>query len=65
MTEEGGQVPVEDRGRGSCSAYLTGVWGEREVNLNCILVYFSFHKPLFGFLRRFGLGGSFFFKKAL
>jgi hypothetical protein len=27
---------------------LTRVWGEREVKINSVFVYFSLHKPLLG-----------------
>ena len=32
----------------SSSAYLTGVWVEREVKIKCIFVDFSLHKPQLG-----------------
>ena len=34
--------------QGASSAYLTGVWVEREVKIKYILVNFSLHKPLLG-----------------
>ena len=37
------------RGRGvASSAFLTGVWVEREVKIKCIFVDFSLHKPQLG-----------------
>ena len=34
--------------QGSSLAYLTGVWGERDVKINLIFVYFSLHKHRLG-----------------